>query len=165
MKRNKTFPAILLSVGLILFVVVYGYSQFLEKKYISAALQYQINLDAPPETVFAILTNNQSISKNETLPKGTRLFGKVKVHDENVEIYFDAFQKPGKGKEQFSGKVIFEAEDSNAAQGISSKLGKTFHQKTKSSVLGAIFTTSKGASSDSITSILPRGTSLKIAID
>ncbi|MBI1859102.1 MAG: hypothetical protein HYR97_08340 [Candidatus Melainabacteria bacterium] len=165
MKEKKTLISVVFALLLIAFVVAYAYSQFVEKSIISAVLQYQVNLDSPPNAIFAILTQEQKLPMGQKLQKGTRLIGMIDMKEnKGFEINFTAIQKVDGDQESFSGKAIFETDDLGDVAGISSNLSKTFHQKTKSSVLGAIFTTNKNVK-ENIGSILPRGTTLKIEVE
>ena len=63
--KNKF--GIALTLVLVLGAFAYGYTQYLKKGLISAVLQYQIDLNNPPEQVYAVSLSEQ------TLPDGKKL--------------------------------------------------------------------------------------------
>lgn len=155
---SSIFALILLAV-----LILYGYS--LEKGLVSVVLQYQIDLEDPPDIVYAIVTKPQKYSKDFNLSKGTRFFGKVqKFENGEFIIDFDTIQWTNGKKEKFTGRTVFDSKEGEQAIGISSKIGKTIYQKTKTSVLGAIFSASPVAQRVE-GSILPRGTELNISVE
>lgn len=159
MRNKKNVVLGVLGVLAVIFLVVlYGYS--LEKKIISAVLQYQTSLDTPQNIVYAIVIKPQKLPNGQTLQTGTRLIGEVQRTDDNFEIYFHTVQLASGRKEKFSGKTTFNSAKSSNVGGISSKLGKTIHEQSRKSVLGAIFGTTESSSPSGL--ILQRGTNLLI---
>lgn len=149
---------------LISLTVLYGYTQFLKKETISAVLQYQIDLSNPPDFVFAITTLDQKIASGKNLSKGTRFIGMLSKEGENYVVYFDTIQFSNGDKEPFVAKTNLNYGEEAKLGGVSAKISKTLYKQTKSNVLGAIFKSS-GEVQRTSSSVLPRGSTLKIEID
>lgn len=155
---------ILLIFVLAVVTMLYGYTQFLNKGFIQAVLQYQLDFQNPPETVFAVSTFEQKMPDGTQLPKGTRFIGMFSKEENNFVIYFDSIQTlDGKNKKVIA-KSILNIKEENKQTGVSAKISKTLYQQTKTNVLGAIFNTSNNIQQLPGT-VLPRGSVLKIEID
>src|SRR3989338_10466835 len=108
MKNKKNIVLSFVGVIAIIFLIVaYGYS--LEKKIISAILQYQTNLENPQNIVYAVVTKPQKLSSGQTLQPGVRLIGEIQKIGDNFEIHFHTVQLASGRKEKFSGKTTFNS--------------------------------------------------------
>lgn len=163
MNKNKIIIGGILAVILIGLIILFGYTQFLEKSTIQVALQHQVDLSNPPGSVFAIVTKPQKLKRGVEFEQGTRFIGKVEKEDKNFVIYFDSLQRLSGKKERFNGKVTFVPKEVKPGGGISSRLGETIQERTKTSVLGAIFSVPQSVQAED-GAILPRGTTLFIEV-
>lgn len=150
-------------LALLITTFLYGYTQFLKKETISAVLQHQVDIENPPELIYAIITSEQTLSNGQKLQQGTRLIGRLKNEDDKLIIYFDQIQNAGGNKSNISARTILGQNKIDNSAGVSAKIGKTLQRQTKSNVLGAIFT--HPGTSQSSGTILRRGLNLKIVID
>lgn len=148
----------------ILGTVLYGYTQFLKKETILAVLQQQINLENPPDVIFAISTYDQKLSNGKNIPRGTRFIGKLSKTNDSLQINFNSIQIPDREKEDFPAKSNLNIQSQAQTSGVSANISKTLYRQTKSNVLGAIFK-SPGNSQELTSQILPRGYTLKIEIE
>ena len=160
--KNKFGMA--LALIFILGIFAYGYTQYLKKGAIWAVLQYQIDLNNPPEQIYAISLSEQTLPDGKKLNKGTRFIGKLNKEDAGYIIYFSTLQSPDGGTQQVIAKSSLSSNVSGQAAGVSAKIGNTLHRQTKTNVLGAIFHNSQNAK-EFPGSILPQGSSIKIEID
>ena len=154
----------MLTLILIFGIFAYAYTQYLQKSSIFAVLQYPIDLQSPPDSVFAVSTIGQKLPDGKMLPKGTRFIGMLSKEEKGFVIYFDEIQKLDGDKEQFSAKSSLNVEEQNKQGGVSAKISKTLYQQTKTNVLGAIFNSSNNIKQSQGT-VLPRGSTLKIEVD
>lgn len=164
MKITKSKLGMVLVLILILGVFTYGYTQYLKKGSISAVLQYQIDLNNPPEQIYAISLSEQKLPDGKELKKGTRFIGKLSKEGNKYIIYFSTIQNPDGESQQVIAKSNLTSNVSGQAAGVSAKIGKTLYKQTKTNVLGAIFHNSQDAK-EFPTSVLPQGSPLKIEID
>lgn len=165
--KNKIMKPIVLGpvfLALLITTFLYGYTQFLKKETVNAVLQHQVDLENPPESIFAITTSEQILAGGQKLLKGTRFIGKLKNENGNLIIYFDQIQNLDGNKLNFSAKTTLSQNEADIAGGVSAKIGKTLQRQTKSNVLGAIFT-HPNTNQSSAGTILHRGSSLKVVID
>lgn len=155
--------------ALLLFLLALGissicYSQFFKKETISAVLHYEINLEEENPRVFAITTLDQKLSSGKILAKGTRFSGRLTKEQNDFVLSFDTVEKTDGTSERISGKTIFTNVKSQEQSGVSARIGNTLYEKTRTSVIGAIFTSpsmTKGITG----TVLPRGTNIKIELD
>ena len=164
MKIDKNKLGILLALVLVLGVFAYGYTQYLKEGTVSAVLQYQIDLNNPPEQIYAISLSEQTLPDGKKLEKGTRFIGKLSKEENRYVIYFNTVQNPEGESKQVIAKSNLSSNVSGQAGGVSAKIGKTLYKQTKTNVLGAIFHNSQDAK-EFPSSVLPQGSSLKIEID
>lgn len=159
MKKLLVTVAILVSI-----TVLISYSQYANKKIIQAVLQSQLDINNPPELISAILAYDQTLKEGKSLPKGTKFTGMLSKESNNILIYFDTIEFADGKKSQFYAKSNLNIKD-KVQGGVSSKIGKTLNEQTRTNVLGAIFhtSTSRGYLQNSL--VLPQGTLLKIEID
>ena len=162
--KNKSKFGILLALVLVLGVFAYGYTQYLKKADVSAVLQYQIDLNNPPEQIYAISLSEQVLPDGKKLYKGTRFIGKLNKEENRYVIYFNTIQNPDGKSSQVIAKSNLSSNVNGQAGGVSAKIGKTLYKQTKTNVLGAIFYNSQDAK-EFPSSVLPQGSSLKIEID
>src|SRR3989338_4584411 len=141
---------------------LYAFSQYLKKGTVNAVLQYQVNLDNPPENIYAISTVDQTTQSGKTLPKGTIFIGTLNKEEGIPVIYFNSIQPAGRKTENFIAKSGLKVIQSGQSTGVSAKLGKTIHQQTKTNVIGAIFHNSSSNSRETVSSVLPKGYAIKI---
>ena len=160
--KNKF--GIALALILVLGAFAYGYTQYLKKGLISAVLQYQIDLNNPPEQVYAVSLSEQTLPDGKKLQKGARFIGKLNKEDTGYIIYFSTIQNPEGKIQQVIAKSNLSSNVSGQAAGVSAKIGKTLYKQTKTNVLGAIFHNSQDAK-EFPNSILPPGSPIKIEID
>ncbi|MBI3590725.1 MAG: hypothetical protein HY094_05015 [Candidatus Melainabacteria bacterium] len=164
MKVTKNKLAIILAPILIFGIFTYGYTQYLKKGLASIVLLHEINLQNPPESIFAISTFDQSLPDGKNIPKGTRFIGMLIKENSNYVIYFNEIQSINGTKMGFLAKSNLNIKESGQNGGVSAKISKTLYKQTKTNVLGAIFNTSnENQSSPGL--VLPRGSSLKIEIN
>ena len=161
-KKNKL--GIILALILTLGIFAYGYTQYLKKGAISAVLQYQIDLNNPPEQVYAISLSEQILPDGKKLQKGARFIGKLNKEENRYVIYFNTIQNPDGKNSQVIAKSNLNSNVTGQAAGVSAKIGKTLYKQTKTNVLGAIFYNSQDTK-EFPGSILPQGSSIKIEID
>ncbi len=164
MNITKSKLGMMLALILTLGIFAYGYTQYLKKATVSAVLQYQIDLNNPPEQVYAISLLEQMLPDGKKLQKGTRFIGKLNKEDSGYVIYFNTTQNSEGKIQQVIAKSNLSSNISGQIGGISGKIGKTLYKQTKTNVLGAIFHNSQ----DSIElpgSVLPQGSPIKIQID
>lgn len=155
---------LLIPVVILLVVFgLYGYTQFFKKSFISAVLMHRVDLNNPPEAIFAITTDAQSLSDGKILPKGTKLIGKINAESNGYVIHFNSIQTSEGQTIQLLAKSSLNIKQVKQESGVSAKLGKTLHQQTKTNVLGAIFNNPQVGQNDNST-ILQRGSYLKIEI-
>ena len=144
---------------------LYAFSQYLKKGTVSAVLQYQVDLDNPPENIYAISTFDQTTPSGKTLPKGTIFIGTLNNESGILVIYFNSVQFIGGKTEKFTAKSGLKVAQSGQSVGVSAKLGKTIQQKTKTNVIGAIFRTSSTNNQEIASSVLPKGYAIKIEVE
>ncbi len=161
---NKSFTGLFVFVIIITvgFVVLSSRSSG-PKGQISAVLQAELNLSSPPPSVSAISTSDQPLPDGTTLPRGAKLLGSTSVDGNNLIISFDSVQTLDGQTQNIIGKLVISKADDKQESGISAKLGKTLYNQSKSNVIGAIFYNPGGK--DSNTSILPKGSILKIEVN
>ncbi len=159
MKKIVIFTAIFVFLTLI---GLYAFSQYLKKGVVSAVLQYQVDLDNPPENIYAISTIDQITPSGKTLPKGTIFIGTLNKEEGIPVIYFNSVQPTGGKIENFIAKSGLKVAYSEQSSGVSAKLGKTIRQQTKTNVIGAIFHNSSNNSGEIASSVLPKGYAIKI---
>ena len=164
MKITKNKFGMALALILVFGVFAYGYTQYLKKGAVSAVLQYQIDLNNPPEQVYAISLSEQTLPDGKKLQKGTRFIGKINKEDTGYIIYFSTLQNPDGDTQQVIAKSNLNSNVSGQAVGVSAKIGNTLHRQTKTNVLGAIFHNSQDVK-EFPSSVLPQGSPLKIEID
>ena len=164
MNATKSKFGIILALILILGIFAYGYTQYLKKSTVSVVLQYQIDLNNPPEQVYAISLFEQTLPEGKKLQKGTRFIGKLNKENSGYVIYFNTIQNPDGKTGQIIAKTNLNSNISGQAGGVSAKIGKTLYKQTKTNVLGAIFRNSQD-SKEFPNSVLPQGSLLKIEID
>ncbi len=164
MEITKNKFGIALSLILVLGAFAYGYTQYLKKGAVSAVLQYQIDLNNPPEQVYAISLSEQTLPDGKKLKKGTRFIGKLNKEDTGHIIYFSTIQSPDGRTQQVIAKSNLASTVSGQAAGVSAKIGNTLHRQTKTNVLGAIFHNSQDAK-EFPSSVLPQGSPLRIEVD
>ena len=162
MKLSKSKIFFLLVIFLF-FVIGYGYTQYLQKSFVTAVLQYQIDLNNPPDKIFAISTFDQKLPGSKMFPKGARLVGSLSSNEDGYVIYFDKLQISGKN-EKFPAKTKLNIKNETTATGVSARISKTFYEETKTNVLGAIFDSSRNQK-QLAGSILPRGYVLKVEVE
>lgn len=162
MKLSKSKIFFLLVVFLF-FIIGYGYTQYLQKSFVTAVLQYQIDLNSPPDKIFAISILDQKLSGSKVFPKGARLVGSLTNDEDGYVIYFDKLQISGKS-EKFPARAKLNVKNEATSTGVSARIGKTFYDQTKTNVLGAIFDSSRNQKQLS-GSILPRGYTLRIEVE
>ena len=164
-KKKRFFSGFLFAFALIVSLIVYSYSQFYDKKTVLAVLQQELNLESTQGKVYAIVTKPQKLPSGRNLPVGTRLIGRLQKNTDGViEVNYEKIEWTDGSEEKFIGKTVFNRTDEKNIGGVSSKIGKTFQSKTRSSVLGAIFTNTSGPlKADN--SYLPRGTAIKIEVE
>ena len=160
--KNKF--GIVLALILVLGVFAYGYTQYLKKSTVSAVLQYQIDLNNPPEQVYAISLSEQTLPDGKKLEKGTRFIGKLSKEENKYVIYFNTVQNPEGDAKQVIAKSNLSSNVTGQAAGVSAKIGKTLYKQTKTNVLGAIFRNSQDAK-EFPSSVLPQGSPIRIEID
>ena len=159
MKSKKNIiTSVIGTLVILLFVIVYGYS--LERKTISAVLQYQTNLENPQSVIYAVVTKPQKLPNGKTLQNGARLIGQIQKTNNNFEIHFHTVQLANGKKENFSGKTTFNSEIGSNTAGISSKIGKTINEQSRKNVLGAIFGIPESSKPEGL--VLQRGSTLLI---
>ena len=128
-----------------------------------ANLQYPVNLENPPEYIFAISTSEQNLPNGKKLPKGTKFKGTLSKEGQKFLIYFNSIQIAGKNNEEpFSGKTTLDIKGQEPTNGVSAKISKTISQQTKTNVLGAIFQNKPSNIENLPNSVLSRGTILNI---
>ena len=147
---------------LISVCVLYTYSQYTNKQFVSAILQNQIDINNPPETISAIAAYDQKLPGGKDLPKGTKFIGMLSRETNSTLIYFDTIEFLDGKQEQVLAKTSLNIQLPENSQGLSGKIGKTFYKQTKSNVLGAIFYTSMGSQNNLP---LQQGSILKIEIN
>lgn len=157
--------SLVLSLILVFAIVVISYSQYLKEGLISAVLQYQIDLNNPPNFIYAVSTSNQILPDGKQLPKGTRFIGMLAKEEKGIVIYFDTVQSLSGKKNPIIAKSFLSSKASDRIEGVSAKIGKTLYKQTKSNVLGAIFTKGVSKAEDFSASILPQGSHLKIEVN
>ncbi len=164
MKLNKRKISFLLAMFLVLGIFAYGYSQYLKKGTISAALQYQLDLNDPPPQVYAVLLSDQVLPDGKKIEKGTRFIGMLSKEETGFILYFGTAQNPTGKIWQIIAKSSLSSDIPGEQSGISAKLGMTLYKQTKTNVLGAIFRNSPGIN---VTrgSIIPQGSPLKIEVN
>lgn len=162
LKSKSTIYALTILV-IILCTGLYGFSQFLKKEIINAVLQYQINIENPPNNIFAISTLDQKLSSGKYLPRSTRFIGKLS-NEEGPVIYFNSIQTPDGKTKEFLAKsnLNINGGRQDKSGGVSAKIGKTLNRQTKSNVLGAIF---KDSTNNEKARVLPRGYAIKIEVE
>lgn len=158
----KKLVIILTTLAFITVLLVY--SQYFKKSLISAVLQYQVDVNNPPNTIFAISTVDQKLTDRKVLPKGTRLIGKLVSQEEGYVIYFDRMQTLNGKSEKFLAKAKLNIKEKTINTGVSARISKTLYQQTKTNVLGAIFDSSRNQTQH-IGSILPRGYTLRVEVE
>ena len=163
--KKQSFLFIFLFSMLIGATILYGYTQFLNKTLISTVLQYQLDLNSPPESIFVISTYEQKFPDGEKIPKGTRFIGMLSREDVGYVIYFDAIQFLDGSRKNFSAKSVLSVEEKAATNGVSAKIGKTLYKQTKTNVLGAIFHNEGSNTNKSPSSVLPQGSVIKIEVN
>lgn len=151
-------------VALVLIFGLYGYTQYLKKSLVTAVLMQKIDFSNPPGKVFAIITDDQSLSDGKKLLKGTKLLGNLAKENGSYVIYFDGVQALGGETIKFTGKSNLNIREIDQNTGVSAKIGKTLSQQTKTNVLGAIFN-NPTASQSGNGEILQRGSAIKVEID
>ncbi|OGI06067.1 MAG: hypothetical protein A3I68_03015 [Candidatus Melainabacteria bacterium RIFCSPLOWO2_02_FULL_35_15] len=164
MKITKNKLRMALVLILVFGIFTYGYTQYLKKGSVSAVLQYQIDLNNPPEQIYAISLFEQKLPDGKELKKGTRFIGKLSKEGDKYIIYFSTIQNPDGESRQVIAKSNLTSNVSGQAVGVSAKIGKTLYKQTKTNVLGAIFHNSQDAK-EFPTSVLPQGSPVKIEID
>ena len=163
MKKKNKF-GIILALILVFGIFAYGYTQYLKKETVSAVLQYQVDLNNPPEQVYAISLSEQILPDGKKLEKGTRFIGKLSKEENRYVIYFNTVQNPDGKAKQVIAKSNLGSNVIGQTVGVSAKIGKTLYKQTKTNVLGAIFRNSQDTK-EFPTSVLPQGSPLKIEID
>ena len=161
MKKIVIASLLVIGLGSILF----AYSQIFKRSTISAILQNQINVNAPPGFVYAISTADQSLVDGKVIPKGTRFIGMLSKEENNFTIYFNEIETFEGRKETFSAKTNLMLQQASSIGGVSAKIGKTLYQQSKTNVLGAIFSNASSDTEISPNAVLPRGSILKIEIN
>lgn len=164
MKIAKNKFGVILALIIVLGVFTYGYTQYLKKGTVSAVLQYQIDLNNPPEQIYAISISEQTLPDGKKLEKGARFIGKLSKEENGYIIYFNTVQNPEGKAKQIIAKSSLSSNVTGQAIGVSAKIGKTLYNQTKTNVLGAIFHNPQD-SKEFPSSVLPKGLSLKIEID
>ena len=159
MKRFVVFTSLFILISM---TGIYAFSQYLKKGTINAVLQYQVNLDNPPENIYAISTFDQTTPSGKTLPKGTVFIGTLNKEAGMPIIYFNSVLLNGEKTENFIAKSRLKAVSTEQSTGVSAKLGKTIYQQTKTNVIGAIFYNSSSNSQELASSVLPKGYAIKI---
>ena len=162
MMKNKF--VILLALILLLGVFTYGYTQYFKKSLVSAVLQYQIDLNNPPDQVYAVSLLEQMLPDGKKLEKGTRFIGKLNKEDVGYVVYFSRIENPEGKTRQVVAKSNLSSNVSGQTGGVSAKIGNTLHRQTKTNVLGAIFHNSQDTK-EFPSSVLPQGSPIKIEID
>lgn len=163
--KVKRIIVLFFSIFVIAGGVFYGYTQFLNKETVPTILQNQIDLNNPPEFVSAVLTENHKLSNGKIIHKGSLFIGMITREENHFVIYFDSVQEPGGNKIKLLSKSNLNVTTSNENNGISTKIGKTFHKQTRSNVLGAIFQNSQPGSDQSQDLVLPQGSALNIELN
>ena len=151
-------------LSVILVTGLYAYSQFIKKEIIQAVLQYQINLENPPNAIFAISTFDQKLSDGKNILRGTRFIGMVTKEESGYLINFNTIQTSDGKKDQFLGRSNLNTKSNLKVGGVSGKISKTLYERTQTNVLGAIFK-APNESQNSNSLILPQGFTIKIEID
>ena len=160
---NNKF-GISLALILLLGVFAYGYTQYFKKSLVSAVLQYQIDLNNPPDQVYAVSLLEQTLPDGKKLAKGTRFIGKLNKEDVGYVVYFSSIENPEGKTRQVVAKSNLSSNVSSQTGGVSAKIGNTLHRQTKTNVLGAIFHNSQDIK-EFPSSVLPQGSPIKIEID
>lgn len=146
---------------LVVFVTIV-FSLSAKADVVEAVLQYKIDVTNPPNIISAITTYDQKLSTGQSIPKGTRFLGKINKEEAGIIISFDLIKNTvGSENKVTAQSVIADSEVVNHS-GISGELGDAMREKTKSSVLGAIFHSNSTTAENSY---IPRGTKLKIKIN
>ena len=159
MKRFVVFTSLFILISM---TGIYAFSQYLKKGTINAVLQYQVDLDNPPENIYAISTFDQITLSGKKLPKGTIFIGTLNKEVGIPVIYFKSVEFTEGKIENFPAKSKLKVAQNAQFAGLSAKLGKTIQQKTKTNVIGAIFRTSSTNNQEIAGSVLPKGYAIKI---
>ena len=162
--KNKNKFGIILALILVLGVFAYGYTQYLKKGFVSVVLQNQIDLNNPPDQVYAISLSEQTLPDGKKLQKGARFIGKLNKEENRYVIYFNTLQNPDGKNSQIIAKSNLSSNVTGQATGVSAKIGKTLYKQTKTNVLGAIFYNPQDTK-EFPSFVLPQGSSIKIEID
>ena len=143
---------------------LFAYSQFIKKETIQAVLQYQIDLENPPDAVFAISTFDQKLNNGKNIPRGTRFLGMLVKEEDGLTINFDTLQSTSGKKEKIMAKSLLNVKGEIKTTGVSAKISMTIYERTQTNILGAIF---KGPNDKQNldTPVLPQGFIIKIEID
>ena len=161
--NKKIIYVVLFFLFAVLFVTI-SYSQFFKKETISTVLRYEVNLEDENPRVFAITTFDQKLSSGKILPKGTRFSGRLTKDQNDFVLSFDTIEKIDGTSEQISGRTIFANVETHEPGGVSQRISNTLYEKTRTSVIGAIFS-NPPKNQKIVGTILPRGTNIKIEID